>query len=1098
MSDGLSRLPEPMSGRQLDERWLVAMVALLKDEALCAQALLAAALAEPPGGLLAADIAALHGLMQVLGAAHGAASLMMPSDDALQSDAGCLAAAGFWFERGQYSRASSLFDRVVAANGPARALAALGQARIAQRQGRHAQARYLLRQALHPDGVLSAHPVLHQALVRSSLALGDVTAAWSALSLAETGSAAAGGDPAMWRLLRIECLLQRGDAAEALTAARSLAAEAMAAVPVRAALLALVRLGRCDELWAWWAEAGNRLAPAEMRRLDDSMPALLASQGYVRDAVGLLRGSLAAAPDDADVYARLAWLAMQHALPEVDAAGAVAQALAVIETLGEEPRALACCAQAELWRRGGDAARAEACLRAAIAQAPLQPAPRWALGQYLLRQRGGAAVAAAAATETVAEAVAMISEATESAWRQAMPLPCGATPLTGDPRRWALIESAAQRSGLAAAVAAGLEWAVAGALKRSGQPGRAHALAEQAHRRVSPQLGYRPLAHRAQVDDILASFTPARLAAWQGWGLQTQVPVFVLGMPDAGQVQVTALLAALAGVHDAGELGLLPCQLGTLALQDRSFGRFQPYPACLDELTADDVHRIATRRLADLQLKAPHALRIIDRQPDHVEALGFIKLLYPQARLVWCVREPRDQGRALYWGAERAGNARQAYRHDLRWIGAQWVDHSRLMNHWRALYGDDLLVVPYESLQQDMAAWADRLATHVGLPGGAGGPARLMETGPVIATVEPARFGAAAALAPLDEALACVPPKPLPRPLPELPPGLLHQSMTRLQCGDAHGAEQGFKHLLDVDPDHAAAWQGLGMALQRRAQPMAAWTALRQALQLWPGRLDWWHQLFRAQQTLVEAGLDRAGLMLASDQSEAGTSLLRGLVALAAATVADRVAGGGAPPAQPVFLRVTTALLAGDVVAWPVLDTLADLLTLGRLADHRRQVFLQVPAGQLEAACGRLHRLGLVLVMVADDGSRLMTWPSMGFGLILRADGDADVAAQAQAHVQQIGDLQFRVPVSAQLRCTRVDLAVHGAAWRVLETLQLWLAGSPEALQAQLADWHARGWSITDLQPLAHAPHRPMNSDDCSAAARLTDTVVQRLVGLLA
>lgn len=75
----------------------------------------------------------------------------------------------------------------------------------------------------------------------------------------------------------------------------------------------------------------------------------------------------------------------------------------------------------------------------------------------------------------------------------------------------------------------------------------------------------------------------------------------------------------------------------------------------------------------------------------------------------------------------------------------------------------------------------------------------------------------------------------------------------------------------------------------------------------------------------------------------------------------------------------------------------------------------------------------------------------------------------------------------------------QAAAWQALGlALQRRLAGSPDALRAQRADRQARGWSINDLQPLAHVPHRPTNSDACSAAARLADPVARRLVGWLA
>ena len=48
-------------------------------------------------------------------------------------------------------------------------------------------------------------------------------------------------------------------------------------------------------------------------------------------------------------------------------------------------------------------------------------------------------------------------------------------------------------------------------------------------------------------------FTPEFLASGQGWGLDSEVPVFVFGLPRSGTTLVEQILASHSQVHGAGE-----------------------------------------------------------------------------------------------------------------------------------------------------------------------------------------------------------------------------------------------------------------------------------------------------------------------------------------------------------------------------------------------------------------------------------------------------------------------------------------------------------------------------------------------------------------
>jgi tetratricopeptide (TPR) repeat protein len=68
---------------------------------------------------------------------------------------------------------------------------------------------------------------------------------------------------------------------------------------------------------------------------------------------------------------------------------------------------------------------------------------------------------------------------------------------------------------------------------------------------------YDPDAHRTFVDRLIAEFTPEFFARWRGAGLETERPVFVVGMPRSGTTLVEQVLASHPRVFGAGELQLV-------------------------------------------------------------------------------------------------------------------------------------------------------------------------------------------------------------------------------------------------------------------------------------------------------------------------------------------------------------------------------------------------------------------------------------------------------------------------------------------------------------------------------------------------------------
>ena len=201
-----------------------------------------------------------------------------------------------------------------------------------------------------------------------------------------------------------------------------------------------------------------------------------------------------------------------------------------------------------------------------------------------------------------------------------------------------------------------------------------------------------------------AAFPSELFAARRGAGEPSEVPIFILGMPRSGTTLVQQILAALPGVHAAGE----PRHVERLA-------ELGPYPASVAGLTRDQLAALGRRYLALAAAAAPAgARRSIDKMPNNFRYAGLIHLMLPGARIIHCRRNPVDTCLSCYTKLFTTG---QEFSYDLRDLGRYYLGYKRFMAHWRAvLPADRFIEIDYETVVGNLETEARRLVAFCGLP----------------------------------------------------------------------------------------------------------------------------------------------------------------------------------------------------------------------------------------------------------------------------------------------------------------------------------------------------------------------------------------------
>jgi len=253
----------------------------------------------------------------------------------------------------------------------------------------------------------------------------------------------------------------------------------------------------------------------------------------------------------------------------------------------------------------------------------------------------------------------------------------------------------------------------------------AHAGAAKALARAADNT--QPLTE--SVDRLIDTFTTELFVSKHTQGNPSPRQVFVVGMPRSGTALVGRALAAHPRAFDAGEHVRIR-RLTTEMVDLMGAGR--AYPEGIGDLTPEGAAGLAAVQLDRLVRLNAEAERIVDRLPTNFEHLGFIAVLFPQARIIHCGRDPLDTCLSCYLHRfpDEAGEM-----HSLGQIAHYYQEYERLMAHWRGVLPLPILDVSYEDLATAPERVMRQMVDFIGLPWDDRCLGGLAAGGPLVAAI---------------------------------------------------------------------------------------------------------------------------------------------------------------------------------------------------------------------------------------------------------------------------------------------------------------------------------------------------------------------------
>ena len=241
-----------------------------------------------------------------------------------------------------------------------------------------------------------------------------------------------------------------------------------------------------------------------------------------------------------------------------------------------------------------------------------------------------------------------------------------------------------------------------------GEPARAFAHWRSGHGLLRGQQPFSRQAHRDFVDANVEAFPKGRFERAGGAGEPDKTPVFIVGMPRSGTTLCEQILAAHRDVYGACERAALPQAFSALG-GGLGAGAVRSI-AGLDQPVIDEA---GAAYLADLKALAPNKARIVDKLPGNYAHLGLVGRMLPGARVIHCVRDPRDIGLSIF---TYRFNGQHPYAHDLADLGWTIAQQITLMEHWKKVLPNPILTVRLQDWVEDFDGTLNRVLMHLDLP----------------------------------------------------------------------------------------------------------------------------------------------------------------------------------------------------------------------------------------------------------------------------------------------------------------------------------------------------------------------------------------------
>jgi len=207
---------------------------------------------------------------------------------------------------------------------------------------------------------------------------------------------------------------------------------------------------------------------------------------------------------------------------------------------------------------------------------------------------------------------------------------------------------------------------------------------------VQPQLSYMAL--------LASTFTKQLIASLRTDNQDNQ-SAFIIGAPRSGSTLVEQILATSPCVAPTGEHSLLRLATARLgSMHPQEMAQAAKYPP-------GDWARMASTYRMNIRRRFGASQFYTDKTLINHFFAGIIAILFPQSKMIWCQRDPRD----VAWSCFRSRINGNQWAQDMGNTARFILGYNKLCDHWAEILDGSLHVLSYEELVTEPEGATDAL-----------------------------------------------------------------------------------------------------------------------------------------------------------------------------------------------------------------------------------------------------------------------------------------------------------------------------------------------------------------------------------------------------
>ncbi|GJL84356.1 MAG: sulfotransferase [Micavibrio sp.] len=196
-------------------------------------------------------------------------------------------------------------------------------------------------------------------------------------------------------------------------------------------------------------------------------------------------------------------------------------------------------------------------------------------------------------------------------------------------------------------------------------------------------------------------------------GVDSDKPVFVLGMPRSGTTLLERILLSHPDIGGVGEDALIGHLIRNYSFMDFYKDRVYPLRSNRENRDYMPTEIIGEKYTAYIERKCPSAKRVINKAMGNVFWTGYLHIAMPNARFIHIKRNAMDSCISSF-SKHFVDNA-QSFSYDLAELGDYYKHYTMYLEHWNALFPEKILNIHYEDIVDDLEGQARQAIDFLGL-----------------------------------------------------------------------------------------------------------------------------------------------------------------------------------------------------------------------------------------------------------------------------------------------------------------------------------------------------------------------------------------------